>query len=310
MERVVVAGGCGFIGSNLVKALLDQGAHVTVLDDFSTGRLENLPTRPGLEVIPCDVTVPLPAFRRDADVVVHLASPASPVDYQTRPLETLACGAEGTRNLLDLARESDARFVVASSSEIYGEPEIHPQPEEYVGHVNPVGPRSMYDEAKRYSEALSVAYARVTGLCVGIVRPFNVYGPYMRVGDGRAIPTFIDQAVRGVPLTVAGDGSQTRSCCYVSDFVEAMLAMAASRVQGPINIGNPEEITVLNLARMIIDVTGSSSQTSFILRPPEDPSRRCPVITRAREALGWEPQVTLREGLARTVDWFSEPSNG
>ncbi|MFH8606940.1 NAD-dependent epimerase/dehydratase family protein [Streptomyces sp. NPDC018029] len=305
-EHAVVTGGGGFVGSHLCTALLAAGTAVTCVDDFSTGRPENLTPlldRPGFRLIQANVAEGLPV-ERPVDLVLHFASPASPADYLRLPLHTLDTGSLGTRHALELAHRSDARFVLASTSEVYGDPEQNPQDERYWGHVNPVGPRSVYDEAKRFGEALTTAHADAEGTDTGIVRLFNTYGPRMRGHDGRAVPTFVRQALDGEPLTVTGDGNQTRSLCYVDDTVRGILAAAAHGMRGPVNIGNPTEITMLELARLVIELTGSRSEIRFIDRPTDDPAVRCPDITLARDKLGWEPEVAAEEGLRRTIDWF------
>ncbi|MGW5606521.1 UDP-glucuronic acid decarboxylase family protein [Streptomyces sp. NPDC003753] len=305
-DHAVVTGGAGFVGSHLCAALLDAGAAVTCVDDFSTGRPENvapLLDRPGFTLVRGDVAEGLTVDRKP-DLILHFASPASPADYLRLPLHTMDTGSLGTRNALDLAHRSGARFVLASTSEVYGDPQQNPQDERYWGHVNPVGPRSVYDEAKRFGEALTTAHAEAKGTDTGIVRLFNTYGPRMRGHDGRAVPTFVRQALAGEPLTVTGDGRQTRSLCYVDDTVRGILAAAAHGMRGPVNIGNPSEITMLDLARLVIRLAGSSSEIRFIERPTDDPAVRCPDITLARDKLGWEPQVDAEEGLRRTIDWF------
>lgn len=305
-EHAVVTGGGGFVGSHLCTALLATGAAVTCVDDFSTGQPENLAPlldRPGFRLIQANVAEGL-TVERPPDLVLHFASPASPADYLRLPLHTLDTGSLGTRNALELAHRSDARFILASTSEVYGDPQQNPQEERYWGHVNPVGPRSVYDEAKRFGEALTTAHADAEGTDTGIVRLFNTYGPRMRGHDGRAVPTFVRQALDGEPLTVTGDGNQTRSLCYVDDTVRGILAAADNGMRGPVNIGNPTEITMLELARLIIELTGSRSEVRFIDRPTDDPAVRCPDITLARDKLGWEPEVSAEEGLRRTIDWF------
>ncbi|MET8029504.1 NAD-dependent epimerase/dehydratase family protein [Streptomyces avermitilis] len=305
-EHAVVTGGAGFVGSHLCSALLDSGAAVTCVDDFSTGRAENLSPlldRPGFTLVRADVAEGF-AVERRPDLVLSFASPASPADYLRLPLHTLETGSLGTRHALELARDSGARLVLASTSEVYGDPQQNPQDERYWGHVNPVGPRSVYDEAKRFAEALTTAHADAEGTDTCIVRLFNTYGPRMRGHDGRAVPTFVRQALDGEPLTVTGDGRQTRSLCYVDDTVSGILAAAAHGMRGPINIGNPTEITMLDLARLVIDLTGSASEIRFIERPTDDPAVRCPDITLAHDKLGWRPAVTAEEGLRRTIDWF------
>ncbi|WP_055491083.1 UDP-glucuronic acid decarboxylase family protein [Streptomyces sp. TP-A0356] len=307
-EHAVVTGGAGFVGSHLCTALLDAGAAVTCVDDFSTGRPENVSAlldRPGFTLVQANVAEGL-AVERPPDLILHFASPASPADYLRLPLHTMETGSLGTRNALDLARRSGARFLLASTSEVYGDPQQNPQDERYWGHVNPVGPRSVYDEAKRFGEALTTAHADAKGTDTAIVRLFNTYGPRMRGHDGRAVPTFIRQALDGEPLTVTGDGHQTRSLCYVDDTVRGILAVAAHGMRGPVNIGNPTELTMLDLARLVIELTGSRSEIRFIERPTDDPAVRCPDITLARDKLGWEPQVDAGEGLRRTIDWFRD----
>jgi dTDP-glucose 4,6-dehydratase len=308
-QRAVVTGGAGFLGSHLCARLLADGFEVLCLDNFVTGAAGNVAhlaeTGP-FRLVRADVTdyVHVPG---EVDLVLHFASPASPVDYLRLPIHTMKVGAIGTLHTLGLAREKGARFVLASTSETYGDPQIHPQPESYWGHVNPVGPRGVYDEAKRFAEAMTMAYRRTHGVDTGIVRIFNTYGPRMRPDDGRAIPTFIRQALAGEPLTVAGDGTQTRSVCYVDDLVEGILRLAAaSDLTGPVNIGNPGELTVLELAERIRDTVGSTSPIRFVERPEDDPSVRQPDITLARAKLGWEPVVPLDEGLKPTIAWIRD----
>ncbi|KOT37218.1 epimerase [Streptomyces caelestis] len=305
-EHAVVTGGAGFVGSHLCAALLDAGAAVTCVDDLSTGRPENIAPlleRPGFTLVRANVAQELPVGR-PPDLVLHFASPASPADYLRLPLHTMETGSLGTRNALKLAHDAEARFVLASTSEVYGDPQQNPQDERYWGHVNPVGPRSVYDEAKRFGEALTTAHAETGGTDTCIVRLFNTYGPRMRGHDGRAVPTFVRQALAGEPLTVTGDGLQTRSLCYVDDTVAGVLAAAGHGMRGPVNIGNPGEITMLALARLVIALTGSRSEIRYIERPVDDPAVRCPDITLARDKLGWEPLVGAEEGLRRTIDWF------
>ena len=305
-RRVVVTGGAGFIGSHLCETLLQAGDEVVCLDNFLTGTPSNvgpLLDHPRFTLQHCDLVhyVHVPG---SVDLVLHFASPASPVDYLKLPLETLKVGSVGTWHALGLAKDKHARFVLASTSEVYGDPQVHPQPEDYWGHVNPVGPRGVYDEAKRYGEALTMAYRRAEGLDTAIVRLFNTYGPRMRPDDGRAIPTFVRQALAGEPVTVAGDGTQTRSVCYVSDTVAGILALADSDLAGPVNIGNPDERSVLSIAHDIIAAAGSTSTVQLVERPVDDPEVRRPDTTLARERLGWSPRVDWSEGLRRTVDWF------
>jgi dTDP-glucose 4,6-dehydratase len=307
MMRIAVSGGAGFLGSHICEALLDRGDEVVCLDDWSTSSPANvahLLGRPGLSVVEADVSEGVPVGG-PVDVVAHFASPASPPDYHRRPLETLAVGSRGTENMLRLAHRSDARFVLASTSEIYGDPLVHPQTEEYWGNVNPIGPRSVYDEAKRFAEATTMAYGRTLGVRVGILRIFNTYGPRMRAHDGRVVSSFITQALNGDPLTCYGDGTQTRSFCYVDDLVRGIVAMLDSSETGPVNLGNPNEFTIAELAEIVLRITGSRSGVEYHPLPADDPARRRPVITKAVEALGWEPKVQLEEGVRRTVEWFA-----
>jgi dTDP-glucose 4,6-dehydratase len=306
--RAVVTGGAGFLGSHLCERLLLDGYEVVCLDTFVTGspgNVAHLAETGPFRLIRTDVTEHV-YVAGDVDLVLHFASPASPVDYLRLPIHTLKVGAIGTLHTLGLAREKGARFVLASTSEAYGDPQVHPQPETYWGHVNPVGPRGVYDEAKRFAEAMTVAYRSSHGVDTAIVRIFNTFGPRMRPDDGRAIPTFIRQALAGEPLTVAGDGSQTRSVCYVDDLVEGIARLARSGLPGPVNLGNPEELSVLALAERIREVVGSAAPIAFVPRPQDDPTVRQPDITLARTALGWEPAVPLNEGLKLTVSWIRE----
>ena len=299
-----MAGGAGFIGSHLCERLLADGWEVHVLDNFSTGAAKNLEpvwNHPQLGVIRRDVCEP---FESSAayQVVFNLASPASPKDYLAAPIETLMAGSVGTRNLLDIARKRGATFVQASTSETYGDPLVHPQPETYWGNVNPVGPRAVYDESKRFAEALTMAYHRAHGVDTRIARLFNTYGPRMKPGDGRVLPAFLEQALQGEPLTVFGDGSQTRSFCYVSDTVEGLVLLAGSGEVTPVNIGSATETTVLDLARMVHDMVGSSGEICRLPLPEDDPKRRRPDIAKATRLLGWEPRVSLEEGLRLTLE--------
>jgi dTDP-glucose 4,6-dehydratase len=304
--RAVVTGGAGFLGSHLCERLLHEGYAVLCLDDLSTGSAVNvahLAEVGSFRMVSTDVTEVV-HVDGDVDAVLHFASPASPLDYLRMPVETLRVGSVGTLHALDLAQEKKARFVLASTSEAYGDPQVHPQPESYWGHVNPVGPRGVYDEAKRFAEATTMAYRRSRGVDTAIMRIFNTHGPRMRADDGRAVPTFVRQALAGEPLTVAGDGSQTRSIQYVDDLVEGCLRLLASTLPGPVNIGNPQEVSVGDLAELICTLTGSPSRLVHVPRPEDDPTVRRPDITLAREALGWEPQVDLADGLRRTIDWI------
>ena len=304
--RVVLTGCAGFIGSHLVDRLLAEGAHVLCLDTLLTGRRENLRhiDDPRFEFRQHDVTTHIDVDG-PVDYVLHFASAASPVDYLAHPIKTLKAGALGTWVTLGLARAKGARFLIASTSEVYGDPQVAPQPETYWGNVNPVGPRGCYDEAKRFAEAMTMAYNRQHGVNTAIVRIFNSYGPSMRPDDGRVIPSFVAQALRGDPVTVFGDGTQTRSFCYVTDLVDGIVRLMRTDAHDPVNLGNPHEITVLECARLILRLTRSASPIVFKPLPQDDPTRRCPDITRARTLLGWEPVVPLDEGLARTIEWFS-----
>jgi dTDP-glucose 4,6-dehydratase len=306
--RVIVTGGAGFLGSHLCAALLSRGDSVVCVDDLSTGdarNIEALLDDPAFSFQQADVSESL-RVPGPVDAVAHLASPASPPDYHRLPLHTLATGSRGTENALALAHAHGARFLLASTSEVYGDPLVHPQREDYWGNVNSVGPRSVYDEAKRYAEAVAMAYRRSYGTDVGIVRIFNTYGPRMRPQDGRVVSSFITQALTGDSLTIYGDGSQTRSFCYVDDLVAGLLAMIdAADVSGPVNLGNPEERTVLELAQIVLQVTGSSSEIEFHKLPTDDPLRRRPDISRARKLLGWAPVVDIHEGLGRTIEFFA-----
>jgi dTDP-glucose 4,6-dehydratase len=306
--RVAVLGGGGFLGSHLCDQLIARGDEVVCIDDFSTGRRANvahLDGAAGFHLIEADVSESIPV---DGAVtgVFNLASPASPPDYLARPLETLAVGSEGTRRGLELAHRYGARFLLASTSEVYGDPEVHPQPESYWGNVNSVGPRSVYDEAKRFAEALTMAHHRTLGTDVAVARIFNTYGPRLRPDDGRVVSNFLLQAMRGEPLTVYGDGSQTRSLCYVEDEVRGLIALFDSDFTGPVNIGNPDEYTVLQLARTVVDLLGSSSPITHLPLPVDDPTRRRPDISLARRELGWEPTTELGEGLARTAAFLAD----
>jgi dTDP-glucose 4,6-dehydratase len=304
----VVTGGAGFLGSHLCERLLNEGHNVVCIDNLLTGNIENirhLMDQPTFCFIKSDVTnyiyVSVPV-----DYVFHFASPASPIDYLKYPIQTLKVGSLGTHKALGFAKAKGARFLIASTSEVYGDPEIHPQVEEYWGNVNPVGPRGVYDEAKRFSEAMTLAYNRFHGVETRIVRIFNTYGERMRIEDGRAIPAFVSQALRGEDLTVFGDGSQTRSVCYVTDLIDGIYRLMMSDYGMPVNIGNPDEISMLNLAKEILEITGSTSKIVFKELPQDDPKVRQPDITKARTILGWEPTVNRKEGLAKTIRYFQE----
>jgi dTDP-glucose 4,6-dehydratase len=303
MSTAVVTGGAGFLGSHLCDYLLADGHRVICVDNLDTGSLQNLAhIRNGSFVfINHDLTQPF-FLDEDVDVVYHLASPASPIDYMRLPLHTLKVGSYGTHHMLGLAKFKRARFLLASTSETYGDPQVHPQPETYWGHVNPIGPRGVYDEAKRYAEALTMAYHRQQGVDTCIARIFNTYGPRMRPYDGRAIPTFMRQAISNKPLTVYGDGSQTRSFCYVDDLIRGLVLLAESEEYFPVNLGNPDEKTLFELAETVIRITGSSSDIIFEALPVDDPSVRRPDITRASQVLGWEPEVPLEDGLKRLFE--------
>ena len=306
-RRVVITGGAGFLGSHLCDKLLDAGAQVVAIDNLITGRLSNIEHlfgQPGFTFVDYDVTNYLHVAGR-LDAVLHFASPASPVDYLELPIQTLKVGSLGTHKALGLAKDKGARFLLASTSEVYGDPQVNPQPETYWGHVNPIGPRGVYDEAKRFAEALTYAYARTHALDVRVARIFNSYGARIRPDDGRAVPTFIGQALAGEPLTVHGDGSQTRSLCYVDDLIEGIGRLLVSDFdEHPVNLGNPHEITVRELAQTIIEVVGSESQIVYTPRPEDDPEVRRPDTTVAERELDWKAQVGLRDGLTRTVGWF------
>ncbi|MBI3036815.1 SDR family oxidoreductase [Candidatus Woesearchaeota archaeon] len=309
MKRtVLVTGGAGFIGSHLCRFLLDKGFRVVCVDNFLTGNSSNISELKGNSdfiFISHDVTKPL-EIPEAIHYVLHFASPASPFDYATFPIQTLKVGAMGTHNMLGLAKVKNSVFLLASTSEVYGDPLVHPQPESYWGNVNPVGPRGVYDEAKRFAEAITMAYHAFHGMDTKIARIFNTYGPFMRKNDGRAVPTFVTQALANKPLTVFGDGSQTRSFCYVSDLVEGIYKLMLSKVNEPVNLGNPEECTILEFAKKVIKLTSSGSKITFKPLPIDDPKTRCPDITKAKKLLKWEPKVSVDDGLKRVIEWFRE----
>jgi dTDP-glucose 4,6-dehydratase len=305
MSRIVITGAAGFIGSHLSETLLDRGHSVIGIDNLLTGATANIAHLAGRDFtfIKHDVTNYI-NVEGPVDVVLHWASPASPIDYLELPIPTLKVGALGTHKALGLAKAKNARFVIASTSEVYGDPLEHPQKETYWGNVNPIGPRGVYDEAKRFAEAMTTAYHRYHGLDAKIVRIFNTYGPRMRLRDGRAVPAFMSQALTGEDVTIFGTGQQTRSFCYVSDLVDGIIRLMESNINDPVNIGNPQEMTIEQIARMIIKLTGSKSQLVYRPLPEDDPKVRQPDITRARTLLGWEPKVGLEEGLTRTLEYF------
>ena len=306
--RILITGAAGFLGSHLADRFLDDGHEVVGLDNFVTGseaNIERLKEREGFSFIRHDISVPID-IPGELGGVLHFASPASPVDYLDIPIQTLKVGSLGTHNCLGIARAKSARFLLASTSEVYGDPQVHPQPESYWGHVNPVGPRGCYDEAKRFAEAITMAYHRHHGVDTRIVRIFNTYGPRMRPGDGRVVSNFIVQGLRGDPLTVYGDGSQTRSFCFATDEVDGIVRLFHSDETEPVNIGNPTEFTILELAEIVVAETGGRSEITRRPLPIDDPKVRQPDITRARELLGWEPRIDLHEGLLRTIPWFRQ----
>ena len=305
--KAIVTGGAGFLGSHLCDLLLEKGHEVICIDNLVTGSARNIEhiRSDRFTYLKHDVTKPI-YFGDRIDYIFHLASPASPIDYLDLPIQTLKVGALGTYNMLGLAKEQGARFLLASTSEVYGDPLVNPQPESYWGNVNPIGPRGVYDEAKRYAEAITMAYHRYHNVDTRIVRIFNTYGPRMRAGDGRVVPNFINQALKGEDITVYGDGSQTRSFCYVSDLIDGIYRLMMSDFVEPVNIGNPDEMSVLEFAEKVIEIIGSDSRIIFEELPVDDPKVRRPDISRAKEVLGWEPKVGLDEGLERTVEYFSK----
>jgi dTDP-glucose 4,6-dehydratase len=303
MSVCLVTGGAGFLGSHLCDALLERGNRVVCVDNLETGSLENIAHIRSAEFDFLNIDITQPFFiDGEVDFVYHLASPASPIDYLRLPLHTLKVGSYGTHHALGLAKFKRARFLLASTSEVYGDPEIHPQPETYWGNVNPIGPRGVYDEAKRYAEALTMAYRRQQGVDTAIVRIFNTYGPRMRSNDGRAIPTFLRQALQDAPVTVFGDGSQTRSFCYVDDLVRGLIALSESGYGEPVNIGNPVELSLLEMAKTIVELTDSRSEIVYEPLPIDDPKVRQPDITLAKDVLNWEPEIDLATGLQKTLD--------
>ena len=308
VRRAVVTGGAGFLGSHLCERLVEEDYEVICLDNFLTGaatNVDHLRERDGFRLVRADVSDFI-HVGGPVDAVFHFASPASPIDYLQLPIHTLKVGSIGTLHSLGLAKEKGARFLLASTSEVYGDPQVHPQPENYWGNVNPVGPRGVYDEAKRFAEALTMAYRQTHSIDTAIVRIFNTFGPRMRPNDGRAIPTFIRQALNDQPITVTGDGTQTRSVCYVDDLVDGVIRMIRSDLAGPVNLGNPHEMTVLELAEWIRELVGSRSPITFIARPQDDPTVRQPDISYATASLGWEPRTELEDGLKQTIQWFRQ----
>jgi dTDP-glucose 4,6-dehydratase len=304
--RILISGGAGFIGSHLVDYYLQNHAEVIIIDNLITGKQENIQhnlKNKGLRFINCDVCNP-PSIESEIDLVLHFASPASPFDYLKYPIETMKTASVGTINMLELALKKNAKFVLASTSEVYGDPLVHPQVEEYWGNVNPIGIRSVYDEGKRFAESITVAYHRKLGLRTGIVRIFNTYGERMRPGDGRVIPAFIEQALKNRPLTIFGDGKQTRSFCYVSDLVNGIVKLADADYPMPINLGNLNEFTIIELAQKIRSLTGSKSKFVYKPLPEDDPHRRNPDISKAKQILHWEPKIELEQGLTNTIEWF------
>jgi dTDP-glucose 4,6-dehydratase len=307
MSTAVVTGGAGFLGSHVCDYLLAKGHRIVCVDNLDTGSLQNIAhidDGADFTFLNHDLTLPL-FLDEPVDFIFHLASPASPIDYLRLPLHTLKVGSYGTHHMLGLAKFKRARFLLASTSEVYGDPQVHPQPETYWGHVNPIGPRGVYDEAKRYAEALTMAYHRQQGVDTCIARIFNTYGPRMRPHDGRAVPTFMRQALEHKPLTVFGDGSQTRSFCHVDDLIRGLYLLAQSKEHLPVNVGNPREMTLLELAESVLRVTGARSEIVFEALPVDDPQVRQPDITRAKQILGWEPEVELEDGLRRTIEWMT-----
>ena len=306
MKTALITGGAGFIGSQLCDFLIDKGFKVLCVDNLVTGNkknIEHLDNNKNFKFINHDISKPI-KINENLDYVLHFASPASPIDYQKIPIQTLKVGSLGTHNTLGLALAKKSKYMLASTSEVYGDPKINPQPESYLGNVNPIGPRGCYDESKRFAEALIMAYHRIHHVDIRIVRIFNTYGPRMRKDDGRVVPNFINQTLKNEPLTVYGDGKQTRSFCYISDLIEGVYKLMVSNVNDPINLGNPEEHSISEFAEIIKKLTNSNSKIIFEKLPVDDPHVRCPDISKARKDLGWEPKIRLKEGLTRTIDWF------
>lgn len=304
--KIFITGGAGFIGSHLCDFLLEAGHYVICVDNLLTGDIKNIKhnlKNKRFEFIKHDVTKPL-KFAGRIDWILHFASPASPVDYMNYPLETLDVGSIGTKNMLELAKKKKAKFILASTSEVYGDPKVSPQNEEYLGNVNPIGPRSVYDEAKRFSEALTSAYQREKLVDTRIARIFNTYGPRMRLDDGRVVPNFVKQALTGQALTVYGEGKQTRSFCYVSDLAAGIYKLMYSKISEPVNLGNPKELKIIDFANVIIRLTGSRSKVTYKPLPEDDPKQRCPDIGKAKKELEWEPKVNLEEGIKKTIEYF------
>jgi len=310
MERALVTGGAGFLGSHLCDLLLEKGYHVTVMDNLITGSTDNIVHHLGnknFRFVEYDVTEYLYLEQR-VDFVFHFASPASPIDYMRYPIQTLKVGSLGTHKTLGLANKHKARYILASTSEVYGDPQVHPQPETYWGNVNPVGPRGVYDEAKRFAEAMTMAYHKAHGVDTKIARIFNTYGPRMRTDDGRLVPTLIRQALKGESLSIHGDGKQTRSLCFVSDMIDGIYRLAMSDEHEPVNLGNPQEISIMEFAQLVLRLTGSNSGIVHEPLPADDPRQRRPDISKAKRILGWEPKVNLEEGLQLTIEWFRTKS--
>jgi len=306
MKTVVVTGGAGFIGSHLCDRFIENKLKVICVDNLISGDLRNISqllNKKNFKFVRHDISKPI-KIKGEVDYILHFASPASPVDYLMYPIQTLKVGSLGTRNALGLAKAKKAKFMLASTSEVYGDPLVHPQPESYWGHVNPIGPRGVYDEAKRFAEAITMAYNRVHKIDTRIIRIFNTYGPRMRKRDGRAVPNFIDQALKGKPITVYGNGSQTRSFCYIDDLVEGIIKLMNSRMHTPVNLGNPNEFTIKELAKIVLELTGSKSKIVYRPLPQDDPKQRKPVISLAKRLLNWQPKTPLKEGLEKTISWF------